>query len=201
MSQHELNTHSVRRGEGPGKLEACCMGCGLFMLAALVLVGLLVGLGYYMLKKGLEQSKPEFAAAFDEEYGKLIENDAIAAEHRPLFDELHALSLDPGTSSMAVFMCLIAVQSAFDDGQLTEAEVRLVTEIRDFVKENPQAGVWTTVVFFSRHPEFKQIFDDAEESFGAPLDSGIPEDTMESSEVAPGTVPGVIPAEPAAAAP
>ncbi|HOF38838.1 MAG TPA: hypothetical protein PLD73_02105 [Candidatus Hydrogenedentes bacterium] len=177
------------------------MGCALFMLAALVIIGLLAGLGYYLFTKGLEQTKSQLAAALDEEYGKLIEEDAIPDEHRPLFDELHALGTDPGTSSLAVIMCLAAVQSAFDDGQLTEEEVRHVTEIRDFVKANPQAGMRTIFSFLAEHPEFRQMFEGIEESLGVPLEPGMPEDTLDSSEAASEAIPGVIREEPAAAAP
>ena len=204
MSQQGPVVQPQQKSGMPGWLMGCGIGCGLVALAAVVGIVVVGGLGYFVVKKGMDEGKDEFIAQLNAEYEKQIQNNAIAEEHRPLFDELHALGTDAATSFPAVLMCLVAIQSTLEDGQVSEEDVKLATEVRDFVKNNPQAGFISMGTFLTEHPEFQKMFDEAQQEFDVPVDPGTVEDTMEPGEdlePLPGALGETMPEAPAAAAP
>ena len=163
MSQQGPVVQPQQKSGMPGWLMGCGIGCGLVALAAVVGIVVVGGLGYFVVKKGMDEGKDEFIAQLNAEYEKQIQNNAIAEEHRPLFDELHALGTDAATSFPAVLMCLVAIQSTLEDGQVSEEDVKLATEVRDFVKNNPRpaSSAWAP---FDGTSEFQKMFDEAQQN-------------------------------------
>ncbi len=204
MSQQGPVMQPRQKSGMPGWLMGCGIGCALVALAAVVGIVLVGGLGYFVVKKGMEEGKGELIAQLNAEYEKQIQNNAIAEEHRPVFDELHALGTDTTTSFPAVLMCLVAMQSTLEDGQVSEEDVKLATEVRDFVKNNPQAGFISMGTFMTEHPEFQKMFNEAQQGFDVPMEPGTVEDTMEPGEnieALPEAVTETMPEESAAATP
>lgn len=178
----------------PGWLMGCGIGCGILVIAGIVGVLLLGGLGYFAAKKVMEQGKGEVIAELNKEYDRYVADGVIPEEHKPLFDELHTLGTAESSSFPAILMCLVAIEAALEDGEVTEEEVRVATDVRDFVKENPHVGFIGMGTFIGEHPELQQAFNEAQTEFGVPSEPGASD---AASEEVP--EPEVTPAQPAGA--
>lgn len=166
MSQQGPVMRQQEKSGMPGWLMGCGIGCGVLIIAIIVGVVLVGGLGYFAMKKVMEEGKGEVVAELNTQYDTYIENGAIPAEHRPLYDELRDLAVSDASSFPAVLMCFVAIQASFEDGEVTEQEVQIATEVRDFVKKDPQVGWIGMGTFFAEHPEFEQAFNEAQRKFG-----------------------------------
>jgi hypothetical protein len=154
------------------------------------------GFGYFAMKQVLEEAKPEVIEEINKTYDKYVEDGVIPDEHRPLYDELHEIGTDETSSLQAILMCLVAIEASLEDGEVTEKEIQLATEVRDFVKENPQVGWIGMGTFFGEHPEFEEAFNEAQQEFGVPSEPGATEDEGMEGPPEPEVTPEEAPAEP-----
>ena len=152
----------------PGWLVGCGLGCGLALLAGIVGIVLFGGLSYFAARRMMEEGKHEVIAELKSDYDKYLERDVIPDEHRPLFDELRELGTDEASSFPAILMCYVAISASLEDEQVTEREVRLLSDVRDFVKENPQVGLFGMGTFIAEHPELHRAFEEAQREFDLP---------------------------------
>ncbi|MEA3366174.1 MAG: hypothetical protein U9Q79_11100 [Candidatus Hydrogenedentes bacterium] len=194
MTQQGPAMQPEQKSGVPGWLMGCAIGCGILVVAGIVVVLLLGGLGYFAAKKVMEEGKDEVIAELNKEYDSYVTDDVIPEEHKPLFDELHTLGTDKSSSFPAILLCLVAIEAALEDGEVTEEEVRVATDVRDFVKENPQVGFFGMGTFIVEHPELQQAFNEAQTQFGVPSEPGASDAATE--EVPEPEVP---PAQPAGA--
>jgi len=178
-TQHGPAMPPPKKSGLPGWVAGCGIGCGLAVLAGIVGIVLFGGLGYFAARRMMEESKYEVIAELKDEYDEYAGRDVIPDEHRPLFEELRDLGTDEASSFPAILMCYIAISATLEDGQVTEQEARLLSDVRDFVKTNPQVGLIGMGTFIAEHPELQGAFEEAQEEFGVPSERDKMDDAPE----------------------
>ncbi len=185
-TQHGPVMPPPKKGGLPGWIVGCGLGCGIIFVAGAVGIVALGGLSYFAARRMMQEGKREAIAEFDRKYDEYLERDVIPEEHRPLFDELRDLGTDEGSSFFAVLICYAAVETTLRDEQVTENEVRLLSEVRDFVRENPQVGIFGIGTFIAENPELHRAFEEAQREFGVPSELDAMDDPAEPAEAPAG---------------
>ncbi len=140
-------------GGMPKWLVGCGIGCAVVVVVGIIGIVALGGLSYFMFDKVMQEGKIELVKELNREYQKLNDEGKIPEEHRPVLDELVALAKGDEVSAMAIGMCVMTIDTAFQDGEISEDEAQAFVLYRDFLKENPDAGMMAVATFLSEHPE------------------------------------------------
>jgi len=202
MAQYEPTMRPGQKSGVPGWLMGCGIGCGILVVAAIIGIVLMGGLAYFATRKVMEEGKGEITSELNKKYDEYVQKGLIPEENQPLFDELRDLANNEKASFPAILMCFVAIQSTFEDGEVSESELKAATDVRDYVNENPEVGFIGMGTFIGEHPELQKAFNEAQYEFGVPSEPGASEDStegIEEPEAMPdqsGGEPEAAPAEP-----
>lgn len=131
------------------------IGCGLGCFVLIVIaVAAVVGMGYFAIKVGSEQIKPELTKA----YNALKADGRVPQEHLALLDELVNLATQPDASFMAAAIGFGVSMEALKDGQVTADELKQLTDVTELLRQNPDLGFVAASKFFETHPELQRVF-------------------------------------------
>lgn len=129
----------------------CGLGCFVLILIAVAAV---VGMGYFAIKVGSEQIKPELTKA----YSALKAEGKVPQEHQLLFDELVGLATQPDASFMAAAIGFGVSMEVLKDGQVTADELKQLTDVTELLRQNPDLGFVAAGKFFETHPQLQEVF-------------------------------------------
>ncbi|HRK35211.1 MAG TPA: hypothetical protein PLJ47_11510, partial [Candidatus Hydrogenedentes bacterium] len=121
------------------------------MLVVLVLIGS-IGLSF-MIPSLL---KPRARDVVDALHEKAQENKNLTKAQLEVYDDLAAVNDVPTVNGMVAIVCAAIFHDHLRDGTLTDAEIAEATLVRDFLDENPNAGIIDTLRFQSKHPEIEK---------------------------------------------
>lgn len=137
------------------------IGCSIGCLAVAIIGGAIVGVGaYFAVTKGLDVMAREVAKELEAQYAAKKEAGNVPAEHVALFDDLVAVTQLPNASMWSIGLAATTVTSILQDNAVSEEEAAQAGQVRDFLKENPDAGMIQLGRFFETHPELKNLQDE-----------------------------------------
>lgn len=87
-----------------------------------------------------------------EEFDVMKESGEVPAEHAALYGELVELAQRPETTFVGSLLVTTVVRSNLEDGQVDDGELQEAEDTRDFLQENPEAGILALNGFMKKHP-------------------------------------------------
>lgn len=169
----------ARGGGMPGWLMGCGIGCAILVLGVAVAVAGIGWFGYRLVGTAKGEVVKEFRANYD----KLIEDGKVPEEYRPMLDHIVEIAEREDSSFWAATIGMTAVMSSLEDGVVSEKEAHLLTELRDFLSNNPGVGFIGLGKFLSAHPELQEDFDAAQERFSTMAEEEPQEEPLQEFEV------------------
>ena len=133
-------------------VKGCAIGCGVLIVIVILLgVAAFVG-GKSMMNKGAVA----LGERLSEDYATMLDTGQVPEEHAALYQEIVDYAAREDAGFFSVVLCVTVVQSHLEDNAVDPPELQEATETRDFLRDNPGAGMFAVDRFMNERENLKR---------------------------------------------
>lgn len=141
--------------------KGCLIGCGV-----LVVLAIFGGVGgFFAIRAFMEKMSAAMGKQLTEEFAVMKDTGQVPEQQIALYQEIVDLTARPETTFTASMVASTVVRTNLEDKQVTPEEQQEAESIRDFLSDNPDAGMWAVDGYLKEHPELKERVEQTQRSF------------------------------------
>ncbi|MCL4690957.1 MAG: hypothetical protein KJ060_00370 [Candidatus Hydrogenedentes bacterium] len=157
----QLAPSSAKKPDKSVLAKGCLIGCGV-----LVVLAIFGGIGgFFVFRSFMEKMGDAMGKQLVEEFAVMKDTGQVPEEHMALYQEVVDLTVRPETTFTAAMVASTVVRTNLEDSQVTPEERQEAEDMRDFLSENPEAGMWAIDSYLKEHPKLKERVEQAQRSF------------------------------------
>lgn len=154
----QFTATSGKKADKSTLAKGCAIGCGV-----LIVLGIFGGIGAVFVGRSfMGKMGAALSERLVEDFAVMKDTGQVPEEHAALYQEVVDLTARPETTVTAALVASTVVRTSLDDGQVDATERQEVEATRDFLTENPEAGVFATDQFLDEHPDLKKRVEEAQ---------------------------------------